>query len=96
MRGVFCDVALGNFAGPEADCYPRTRQQVNHTTETVDSVYDYEPHYKITREGEQVAIIAAGSFYQKGENVVRLLADKGVHATLINPRYLNAVDTATR
>ena len=63
---------------------------VNHTTETVDSVYDYEPHYKITREGEQVAIIAAGSFYQKGENVVRLLADKGVHATLVNPRYLNA------
>ena len=68
---------------------------VNHTTETVDSVYDYEPHYKITREGEQVAIIAVGSFYQKGENVVRLLADKGVHATLINPRYLNAVDSDT-
>ena len=42
--------------------------------------------------GSKVAIIAAGSFYQKGENVVRLLTDKGVDATLINPRYLNAVD----
>ena len=43
-------------------------------------------------QGEKVAIIAAGSFYQKGENVVRLLADKGIDATLINPRYLNEVD----
>ena len=42
-----------------------------------------------------VAIIAAGSFYQKGENVVRLLADKGIDATLVNPRYLNEVDTDT-
>ena len=46
-------------------------------------------------KGEKVAIIAAGSFYQKGENVVRLLADKGIDATLINPRYLNEVDTET-
>lgn len=34
-------------------------------------------------------------FYQKGENVVRLLAGKGIDATLINPRYLNAVDAET-
>ena len=42
--------------------------------------------------GSEVAVIASGSFYQKGENVVRLLADKGIDATLINPRYLNEVD----
>ena len=46
-------------------------------------------------KGSKVAIIAAGSFYQKGENVARLLADKGIDATLINPRYLNAVDANT-
>ena len=45
--------------------------------------------------GEKVAIIAAGSFYQKGESVMRLLADNGINATLINPRYLNDVDPAT-
>lgn len=46
----------------------------------------------MARKGERVAVIAAGSFYQKGENVVRLLAGKGINATLINPRYLNEVD----
>ena len=65
---------------------------VVHTTEKVDEEYCYESKYKVMHEGSKVAIIAAGSFYQKGENVVRLLADKGIDATLINPRYLNEVD----
>lgn len=68
---------------------------VNHTAEPVDTEYGYEPRYKTTHKGEKVAIIAAGSFYQKGENVVRLLDGKGIDATLINPRYLNAVDAET-
>ncbi len=68
---------------------------VVHTTEAVDTEYGFEPKYKIMHKGEKVAVIAAGSFYQKGENVVRLLADKGIDATLINPRYLNAVDPTT-
>ncbi len=65
---------------------------VVHTAEPVDAEYGYAPKYKVMHRGSKVAIIAAGSFYQKGENVVRLLTDKGVDATLINPRYLNAVD----
>ena len=66
---------------------------VVHTTANVDEEYSYEAKYKVMYEGSKVAIIAAGSFYQKGENVVRLLADKGIDATLVNPRYLNEVDT---
>lgn len=65
---------------------------VVHTTEKVDEVYGYEAKYKMMHEGSKVAIIAAGSFYQKGENVISLLADKGIDATLVNPRYLNEVD----
>ena len=68
---------------------------VHHTTENVDTEYAYEAKYKVTQKGEKVAIIAAGSFYQKGEKVVRLLAEKGIKATLINPRYLNEVDRET-
>jgi 1-deoxy-d-xylulose-5-phosphate synthase 2 len=68
---------------------------VHHTTENVDTEYAYEAKYKVTQKGEKVAIIAAGSFYQKGENVIRLLAEKGIKATLINPRYLNEVDRET-
>ncbi len=68
---------------------------VNHTTEEVDTDYSFESKYKVMHRGTRVAVIAAGSFYQKGENVVRLLADKGIDATLVNPRYLNAVDADT-
>ncbi len=68
---------------------------VNHTAEPMDTEYSYTPQYKVTRQGSQVAIIAAGSFYQKGENVADILAAKGINATLINPRYLNAVDAET-
>lgn len=68
---------------------------VNHTAELVDMEYSYEPKYKLMHKGAEVAIIAAGSFYQKGERVYRLLADQGVESTLINPRYLNAVDAET-
>ena len=68
---------------------------VNHTSESVDEEYGYEPAYKITRKGSSVAIIAAGSFYQKGENVAELLYQQGINATLINPRYLSALDTKT-
>ena len=49
----------------------------------------------MVHRGQQVAIIAACSFFQKGENVVSLLAQKGIDATLINPRYLHAVDADT-
>ena len=68
---------------------------VHHTSEKVDSEYGHEPKYKVAHHGEKVAIIAEGSFFQKGENVVRLLATKGIDATLVNPRYLNAVDAET-
>ena len=65
---------------------------VVHTSEAVDTDYGYEPKYKVAHKGSKVAVIAAGSFFQKGESVVRMLADKGIDATLVNPRYLNAVD----
>ncbi|MBQ3770599.1 MAG: 1-deoxy-D-xylulose-5-phosphate synthase [Bacteroidaceae bacterium] len=68
---------------------------VNHTSEPQPAEFSFVPEYKVTKKGSEVAIIAAGSFYQKGENVVRLLADKGIEATLINPRYLSGIDAKT-
>ena len=68
---------------------------VVHTSEPVDTEYGYEPKYKVIHKGKNVAIIAAGSFFQKGENVARLLTENGINATLINPRYHNDVDTDT-
>lgn len=68
---------------------------VVHTSEPVDTEYGYEPKYKVIHKGKNVAIIAAGSFFQKGENVARLLTEKGINATLVYPRYLNNVDKET-
>ena len=68
---------------------------VIHTSDKVDEAYSYESKYKVTHKGSKVAVIAAGSFYQKGENVVKILTEKGIDATLINPRYLNEVDATT-
>lgn len=46
----------------------------------------------MVKRGSRVAIVAVGDFFDKGERVVKLLAEKGVEATLINPRYLTGVD----
>lgn len=65
---------------------------VVHTDEAQPEEYPFEPAYKMVRKGSLVAVIAAGSFYQKGERVVDLLAGNGIEATLINPRYFSGVD----
>ena len=49
--------------------------------------------YKVEKAGENVAIIAAGDFYQIGEETAKLIEEKlGFKPTLINPRFLNSVD----
>lgn len=51
--------------------------------------------YEVSRRGEKVAILGLGSFYQLGEAVAaRLKEEKGVDATLVNPRYITGVDEA--
>lgn len=60
----------------------------------VDTDYSYINTFKIIKPGKQVAIIAAGDFMVKGKAVVKLLAERGVDATLINPRFVSGVDTA--
>lgn len=48
--------------------------------------------YSVEHKGDSVAIIAAGAFFSRGEQLRKLLADKGVDATLINPRFLSGLD----
>ena len=61
--------------------------------ETFDSDYSELNRYKITCQGERVAIIALGNFYPLGESVCRKLQEAtGVQATLINPRYITGLD----
>ena len=46
----------------------------------------------MAHRGEKIAIIAVGNFFYKGEAVRLALANDGIDATLINPRYLSGVD----
>ena len=49
--------------------------------------------YTMTENGEKVAIIALGSFFDKGKEVRNMLKEKlGINATLINPRFITGID----
>lgn len=49
--------------------------------------------FEVTKKGSEVAVIALGDFYQKGENLCALLKEKlNVDVTLVNPRFASAVD----
>ncbi|WP_314662550.1 1-deoxy-D-xylulose-5-phosphate synthase [Prevotella aurantiaca] len=63
-----------------------------HATEPVDTDYSELNKYKVMHQGNTVAIIAAGDFYAKGENVAKALRADGIDTTLINPRYLSGID----
>ena len=61
--------------------------------ETFDTDYSELNRYKITCQGERVAIIALGNFYPLGVSVcLKLQEETGIQATLINPRYITGVD----
>lgn len=63
--------------------------------ETPDTDYSDLNRYKMTRKGNTVAILALGSFYSLGKDVVnKLKEDTGIEATLINPRYITGLDEA--
>lgn len=48
--------------------------------------------YTVTRRGKEVAVIGAGAFYGLGEKVADALKEKGIEATVINPRFLSGLD----
>lgn len=48
--------------------------------------------YAVAHRGDRVAVIAAGSFFGIGEQVIASLNEQGVDGTLINPRFLSGLD----
>lgn len=67
---------------------------VIRTGKEADADYSVINRYKVTESGQDIAIIALGDFYQIGEKLAELIADKtGVAPTLINPRYITGIDT---
>lgn len=65
----------------------------SHATEDVDKDYSVLNKYKVMHRGEKVVLLAVGDFFAKGEAVAKALANDGIDATLVNPRYLSGEDT---
>lgn len=63
-----------------------------HAEGTVDADYSVLNKNKVEKQGKKVAIFGVGDFFCKAKNVVKALADKGIDATLVNPRFLSGVD----
>ena len=66
--------------------------EVHHSDENYLTDYSDLNRYHVAHRGSKVAIIAVGNFFYKGKHVCELLAEKGIDATLINPRYITGID----
>ena len=66
---------------------------INDAREGVKNYSDCINKFKVEQKGEKVAIIAAGDFYQIGEEAVKIIEEQlGYKPTLINPRFVNDLD----
>lgn len=65
---------------------------VYHSNKNLPHTYD-NVKYSIENKGDTVAVIALGSFFQLGQDVVkRLYTEHNINATLINPRFITGID----
>lgn len=48
--------------------------------------------FEITHQGEKIAILALGTFYHLGEQILDELSKHGLNATLINPKFITGID----
>ncbi len=66
---------------------------LTHANGPVQTDYSTLNQYQVVQAGKEVAVIAAGSFFERGRQVVaELKKTLGIEATLINPRYLTGLD----
>lgn len=74
----------------------RTPGSVVVSNKDIQLLEDYsKPEYDVVREGKDVALIGAGLTFGIMAKAADLLAQKDVKVTLINPRNLSTLDTAT-
>ncbi|MGN0666764.1 MAG: 1-deoxy-D-xylulose-5-phosphate synthase [Huintestinicola sp.] len=69
------------------------RNGVYNAKDDVDTDYSCLNKYKVVTKGEKVAVLALGSFFQLGEEILKKISDSlGFVPTLINPRYITGID----
>lgn len=86
------DWAIAQTSMPVAVRVPGTKVVSNPECRLLN---DYSaPDYDIVRSGSKVAIIGAGTFFDRAAKAADLLQEDGINATLINPRSFTYLDTA--
>lgn len=64
------------------------------TDREADRDYSNIGRFEVEQQGEKVAILALGDFYQMGESLAAAVKEKlGFEPTLINPRFASTIDT---
>lgn len=48
--------------------------------------------YEVTEKGSKIALIGLGTFYSLALQTAKMLGEKGIHATVINPYYITGLD----
>lgn len=48
---------------------------------------------EVVKKGSKVALLGLGNFLKLAEDTAELLADKGIDATIVNPRFYSRLDT---
>lgn len=81
--------------GIEQTAHPvviRIPSTVVHAEKETEKTFERLNTYKVEQQGSEVALIAAGSFFELGRRAAAKLAEQGITATLVNPRYLTGLD----
>lgn len=81
--------------GIEQTAHPvviRIPSTVAHAEKETEKTFKRLNTYKVEQQGSNVALIAAGSFFELGRRAAAKLAEQGITATLVNPRYLTGLD----
>ena len=68
---------------------------LDSTNDTVaEENYGNLNRYQITHKGSEIAILGLGGYYALAQKVAEKYKEKGIDATVINPRFITGLDTA--
>lgn len=81
--------ALGQTSHPTVI---RTPGVMRHDSRKVNTDFF---KYDVVEQGKEIAIIAEGAMFANALDAAKILKDKGLNPTIINPRILSAVDKET-
>lgn len=63
-----------------------------NTDVKVEADYSQLNRYQLTHEGKGIAILGLGAYYKLAQEVAEGFKQKGIDATIINPRYASGID----